>query len=591
MTRTMRNALLAVIVLGFGLVPVLLGDFTVTLLNYIGIYVLVTLGLVLLTGSGGLVSFGQAAFVGLAAYATAWLTSTMGVSPWIGLLAALALTALVGLMLGFITLHLSGHYLPLATICWGLTIFFMFGNFEFLGRHGGIRGIPAIEVFGYSLDGMGKVYYLIWGIVGLSLLAAANLLDSRQGRAIRALRGGKVMAESLGINSFRIRLSVFIIAALLAGLSGWLYAHMQRFVSPSPFELRSGIEYLLMAVLGGAGSITGAVVGAMVIGLLKNWLQDILPLITTNAGNFEIVVFGALFILLLHHARGGLVPYFARFIPKTPPPPIPPTKAKDALPVRPMPDRNAMVLRVSGLTKRFGGLVAVNDVSFEVKAGEIVAMIGPNGAGKSTSFNLITGVLPPSAGRVEFAGRDVTGMTPRDVAAQGAARTFQHVKLRPNMTLLDNVMLGAYLRSKAGFLAGALRLDRAEEAAVKAEAMHQLERVGLADRPYELAGNLALGQQRVLEVARTLAADPTLIMLDEPAAGLRRMEKQALATLIRSLKSDGVTILLVEHDMDFVMGLVDRIVVLDFGSKLAEGLPAEIRANESVQEAYLGGVA
>lgn len=588
---SIRKAILVLGILGFALAPLAFGDFTVTLLNYIGIYVLVTLGLVLLTGSGGLVSFGQAAFVGVAAYMTAWLTTTLGLSPWIGLAAALASTALVGLVLGFITLHLSGHYLPLATICWGVAIFFSFGNFEFLGRHGGIRGIPGITLFGFSLEGVREIYYLIWAIVGASMLAAWNLLDSRQGRAIRALRGGKVMAESLGINAFRVRLSVFIIAALLAGLSGWLYAHMQKFVSPAPFELRGGIEYLLMAVLGGAGSITGALVGATFISLLKNWLQDVLPLFTTNAGNFEIVVFGALFILLLHHAGGGLVPFVARFVPKGKPPPVPRTEARAALPTRPMPALGTELLGVQGLTKRFGGLVAVNQVSFDVKAGEILAMIGPNGAGKSTSFNLITGVLPPTEGRVAFGGRDITGLSPRDVAAQGAARTFQHVKLRPNMTLLENVMLGAYLRSRSGFLAGALRLDRKEEEAVKAEAIHQLARVGLADRPYELAGNLALGRQRVLEVARALAADPALIMLDEPAAGLRRMEKAALAELIRSLKADGVTILLVEHDMDFVMGLVDRVVVLDFGSKLAEGLPAEIRANASVQEAYLGGVA
>jgi branched-chain amino acid transport system permease protein len=232
----------------------------------------------------------------------------------------------------------------------------------------------------------------------------------------------------------------------------------------------------------------------------------------------------------------------------------------------------------------------VDNVSFEVKAGTITALIGPNGAGKSTTFNLITGALPASGGKVTFAGRELSGVKPHEVVSLGMARTFQHVKLRPTMTLLENVMLGCYGRTDAGFLAGALKLDRAEEAAVQAESMRQLQRVGLADKAHEMAGNLALGQQRVLEVARALAAGPLLIMLDEPAAGLRSLEKQALAELLRALRADGMTILLVEHDMDFVMSLADRVVVLDFGKKLAEGLPVEIQANSAVQEAYLGSV-
>jgi branched-chain amino acid transport system permease protein len=262
----------------------------------------------------------------------------------------------------------------------------------------------------------------------------------------------------------------------------------------------------------------------------------------------------------------------------------------------PLPKRSPVaagtpLLKVDGATKRFGGLVAVNDVGFELKVGEILGLIGPNGAGKSTLFNLITGALKPNAGRVVFLSDDITALPARRIAAKGIARTFQHVKLRPNMTLIDNVVLGTYLRTRSGFLVGALRLDRPEEQAARAEALRQLRRVGLGDRPNELAGNLPLGRQRLLEVARALASDPVLIILDEPAAGLRRLEKQALTDLLQALRAEGLTILLVEHDMDFVMNLVDRIVVMDFGAKLAEGLPAEIRADSRVQEAYLGGVA
>lgn len=234
--------------------------------------------------------------------------------------------------------------------------------------------------------------------------------------------------------------------------------------------------------------------------------------------------------------------------------------------------------------------MAVNDVSFDVKAGEIVGLIGPNGAGKSTMFNLLTCTAPMTAGQVNFLGQDVSGMSQREVARLGLARTFQHVKLRPHMSLLDNVALGAYARTSAGVLMAGLRLDRREEYQVLREAQRQLDRIGLGQRAHEEAGSLPLGTQRMLEIARALAADPVLLVLDEPAAGLRRKEKMALGDLLRKLRDDGVTILIVEHDMEFVMTLVDRLVVMNFGSKLVEGDPAAVRADESVQSAYLGSV-
>ena len=569
--------------------PAILQSFTITLMNYIGIYALAALGLVLLTGCGGLTSFGQAAFVGIGAYATAWYTSVHGGSPWIGLVLALAFTGLVATVLGAATLRLGGHFLPLSTIAWGIAIFFLFGNIDALGRYSGLSGIPPISLGPLSLADTTANYFFIWALLGAVMLLSRNLLDSRQGRAIRSLRGGTAMVESLAIGSFRMRLAVFVLAGLLAGLSGWLYAHLQRYVSPAPFDIRPGIELLLMALVGGAGQIAGAVVGAAIVVLLKNILQDVLPPITRYSAQLEVVFFGILFVVLLQRARGGVVPMLRRFLPWRDPrkpalgPPLP-RRAQAASAAWP-------VLRIEGATRSFGALVAVNDVSFEVRSHELLALIGPNGAGKSTLLNLITGTLKPDAGRVVFLGDDVTHLQPRHIAAKGMGRTFQHVKLRPNMTLLDNVLLGTYCRTRSGLLTGALRLDRPEEKSARAEALRQLERVGLADRFAEVAGNLPLGQQRLLEVARALAADPVLVVLDEPAAGLRQLEKRTLSDLLRSLRSEGMTIVLVEHDMDFVMNLVDRIVVMDFGVKLAEGLPAQIRADARVQEAYLGGVA
>jgi branched-chain amino acid transport system permease protein len=397
------------------------------------------------------------------------------------------------------------------------------------------------------------------------------------------------MVESLAIDSFRMRLAVFVFAGMLAGLSGWLYAHMQRYVNPAPFDIRPSIELLLMALVGGAGHIAGAVVGAAVITLLKNTLQDVLPLFTRYSAQLEVVVFGILFIVILQKARAGIVPMINRYLPR-PRLALPAQVSPLARRERPIVS-DQPVLTIRGATKRFGALAAVNDVSFEVKVGEVLGLIGPNGAGKSTLLNLITGTAKPNAGRIVFLGHDLTRLAPRHIAAKGIARTFQHVKLRPNMTLLDNTLLGTYSRTRSGFLAGATRLDRAEEKSAQFEAFQQLKRVGLGEKAGELAGNLPLGQQRLLEVARALAADPVVVILDEPAAGLRSLEKQILSQLLRTLHNEGMTIVLVEHDMEFVMSLVDRIVVIDFGSKLAEGVPADIRAEPRVQEAYLGGVA
>jgi branched-chain amino acid transport system permease protein len=576
-------------VLLIALAPGVLSAFSITLLNYIGIYALAVLGLVLLSGIGGMLSFGQAAFVGIGAYASAWVTTSVGYSPWLGLVAGFVLTGLVAAILGAVTLRLGGHFLSLSTIAWGLATYFLFGNLPMLGQFNGISDVPPISVGSYALANSARIYYLIWFFMIVALVLAANLLDSRVGRAVRALRGGRVMGESLGIDPFRIKLVTFVIAALLSALSGWLYAHMSRFVSPAPFDVNSGILYLLMAMVGGMAHLSGAVVGAAIVTLLKNSIQDYLPVIAPGAsGQVEVVVFSVLFILLLQRARAGLVPFALRYLPRVQPsPPIVVT----SLERRAQPRRGQTLLTVSGATRRFGGLVAVDGVSFELKAGEILGLIGPNGAGKTTMFNLITGALPLHEGRISFLGKDISRSAQRQIARAGIARTFQHVKLRKTMTLLDTVLLGTYARTRSGFLAAILRLDRGEEARARAEAMRQLQCVGLADRAFELAGNLPLGSQRLLEIARALAADPALLMLDEPAAGLRAGEKGELARLLDTLRAEGLTILLVEHDMDFVMSLVDRTVVMDFGAKLCEGTPAVVRRDPRVQEAYLGGVA
>ncbi|MED5622415.1 branched-chain amino acid ABC transporter ATP-binding protein/permease [Ideonella sp. BN130291] len=565
-------------------------DYWITQLNYIGLFGLVALGLVLLTGVGGLTSFGQAAFAGIGAYASAWLCVRWGGSPWLGLALGLGITAGVALLLGWITLRMSGHYLPLATIAWSLALYYTMGNVDALGKYDGLLGVPPISIFGLQLQDERRIYLLIWGCALCAGIGITRLLDSRVGRVMRALNahrgGGITMPEAMGASTFRYKVLMFVLAALLASLSGWLFAHMQRAVNPSPFGIKFGIEYLFMAVVGGVGHVGGAFVGAALVKIAEDQLQTWLPVLFGTSGSYEVVVFGVVLVLVLKFAPDGLWPLVERLLPRRAP--QRPDPALAALPRRCKAAAGEPLLQVQGLRKAFGGLVAVNDISFELRAGEIVGLIGPNGAGKSTTFNLVSGVLGATAGEVRLCGQRVDRLPARAIARRGLARTFQHVKLVPEMTVLDNVALGTYLRTSRGALSAMAGTDRREEARARAEAALQLQRVGLGECLHEQAGNLALGQQRLVEIARALAADPLLLLLDEPAAGLRHREKQALAAVLKQLRAEGLSLLLVEHDMDFVMRLTDRIVVMEFGTRLMEGTPAEVQASPQVRAAYLG---
>lgn len=577
------TAAVLLVPLAFAAASFVVSSYWLTLLITIGINALVCIGLVLMAGQAGIASFGQAAFVGVGAYTTALLTTLIPLSPWLSLIASLAATVVVAWLIGWITVRLSGHYLVLGTLGWGIGFYYVLANLPGLGGYDGISGLP--QLFRQpGTDERLPFNILVWLMIAIVSWLAINILDSAPGRAIRVVRT-KAMAESFGVDTAHYKLVLFVFAAATAGLSGWLQAHFLRFVNPNPFNLNASVEYLFMSIIGGVSHIMGALAGPAFVVITKSLLQSRFADFLSTSGNYEIVAFGIVVLLLLHFAPNGvmvLMPRALRLHSRL--------ADRDAprLPEADKPPRGKEILRAESVSKNFGGVRALREVSLTIAAGEIVALVGPNGAGKSTLFDLLSGLSPVSSGTIWLRDERIDRRSARAIVSDGLARTFQHAQLNEEMTVLENVAIGGHLRGRSSVMSAALRLDRKHEAALLAEAAQLIDQLNLRDVMDEPAGSLALGQQRIVEVARALMADPTIVLLDEPAAGLRFLEKQALAGAITAMQAKGIAVLVVEHDLDFVRDVAERVVVLDFGNKIAEGSVDAVLNEPRVIEAYLG---
>jgi branched-chain amino acid transport system permease protein len=598
-------ALAAVVVLvlaGIALPQVLNGYWTTNLI-LASTYAIATLGLTVVLGYTGQISLAQGAFYGIGAYVVALLTTRAGLDFWIALLAALLFSSLLGLLLGLVTLRISGHYLAMVTISFQVIVTLVLSNWvELTGGPDGVTGImrPAFGPVNMMVDR--NFLYLVLAFLAVVAVALRLLKRSHWGRAMQAVRENELAAEVIGVPAFRTKVLAFVISAALGGLGGALYAVGSMYISPDTFDFAQSVTFLTMVLLGGAQWVIGSVFGAMGLTLLPQVLRSI-------PGSVYLAIYGVVVILVMVFLPDGIWGILARLsrrlggavapaaamseLPATAGPgagaPDQQARSADRLPG----ETSGPLLRTEAVAKRFGGVRAVDGVDLQVQAGEIHALIGPNGSGKSTLLNLLNAIYTPSSGRIWFRGLQIQNLAPHRIAALGMARTFQNIRLFRGLSVLDNVMVGAdtlrYRGTARSAAASPMQVPHTLD--VRRQALAALRFVGLAERAGELARNLPYGHQRLVEIARALAGEPHLLLLDEPGAGMNPAEKGELVALIRRLHERGLTVLLVEHDMSMVTEVAQTITVLNFGAKIAAGRPQDIMTNKDVIDAYLGAEA
>jgi branched-chain amino acid transport system permease protein len=565
---------LAILAIAFPLVPYVLhvSDYVLNIFMNSVSYTMAVLGMVVVLGYAGQINLAQAAFFGIGAYAVGLGTVVWGLHFWVSFVLGLGAAAIAGLVLGLTTLRLGGHYLAMITISFQQIFDLVLTNWIDVTR--GPDGIPGIEppaLFGlhltdkraYLLFSAGVLYLLIWFVWWLP--------KTRLGRAMRAVRDNELAAETIGVHTLRTKVIAFTISAVLGGIGGSFYAAGFSYISPDNFSFLRSIEFLTAVLLGGAQSPFGAALGTVLIVLLPEWLRFLKSL--------YLAVYGLGVILIMVFLAEGIWGLLRNTFQRIRKPIAPVIGAAPALNFDIKAPGERPVLKLENLQKHFGGLRAVDGIDVEVAPGTVHALIGPNGSGKTTSLNVVNGIYRPTAGRIFLDGIDVTQMKPHERAGLGMGRTFQNIRLFPTMSALENVMVGGQRDNNP--------MEAGREALVT-RALSALDFVGILDRAHMIVRNLPYGYQRLVEIARALAAHPKLLLLDEPGAGLNQSEKQELVGLLKRLRGHGLTLFLIDHDMGLVEKVSDKITVLNFGKKIAEGTPQEVLRHPDVIAAYLG---